>query len=181
MKIKNDQQHYGLIAIAFHWLIAIGTFALFGLGLWMVELGYYDTWYHKAPEIHGGAGMLLFILLLMRIVWKQCNIRPESLDNHKQWQKISANVAHHSLNGLLLVITISGYLIVTAKGDALNVFNLFSVPATLSGFVNQADFAGDCHLVAAWFLMVLAIIHALASLKHHFIDKNNTLKRMLNL
>lgn len=47
MKLNNNQLNYGLIAIVLHWLIALLTYGLFGLGLWMVSLGYYDAWYQK--------------------------------------------------------------------------------------------------------------------------------------
>lgn len=181
MLIKNNQQNYGLIAIVLHWLIALVTFFLFGLGLWMVELGYYDAWYKQAFALHEGIGTLLFILLLMRIGWRWMNSTPESPSNHKQWEKTGSYWAHNFLNILLLIITVSGYLIVTSNGDALNVFNLFSITASLNGLSNQVDFVGDCHWLAAWILILLASIHALAALKHHFIDKDKTLKRMLGL
>lgn len=181
MLSKNNQQNYGLIAIILHWLIAVVTFGLFGLGLWMTDLGYYDTWYQKAPELHEGVGVLLFIFLLVRIMWRWVNVAPEPPCNHKQWEKTGAHLAHSLLNLLLLVIAISGYLIVTAKGEALTVFTLFSIPASLSEMTNQADLTGDIHLFVAWILVLMAGAHALAALKHHFIDKDKTLKRMLGL
>ena len=181
MQIKNDQQNYGLIAIILHWLIAIVTFGLFGLGLWMTGLGYYDDWYMKAPKLHEGIGVLLFIFLLIRMQWGWVNSSPEFLSNHKQWERTGASLAQGLLNGLFLVISISGYLIVTAKGEPLNMFNLFNIPASLSGISNQEDLAGEIHLFGAWGLITLAGIHALASLKHHFIDKDSTLKRILGL
>jgi cytochrome b561 len=80
---------------------------------------------------------------------------------------------------ILLAITISGYLIVTAKGSPLNVLNLFNIPASVSNMMNQADKAGEIHLLLAWALIILVSIHALAALNHHFIDKDRALNRML--
>lgn len=104
---------------------------------------------------------------------------PES--HHKVWEKIGAKIAHIFLNVLLLIITISGYLIVTAKGEALSVFGWFSLPATLSKMSPQADLAGEVHLYLAWAVIIIAAVHALAAIKHHFVDKDRTLKRMLGL
>ncbi|TCT19400.1 cytochrome b561-like protein [Thiobaca trueperi] len=73
----------------------------------------------------------------------------------------------------------SGYLISTADGRSLDVFGLFSVPAILTGLPDQADLAGEVHLVLAIALVTLAAVHALAALKHHFIDRDATLLRML--
>lgn len=80
---------------------------------------------------------------------------------------------------LLSGILISGYLISTADGKPINVFGLFNVPATLTDAGSQADLAGNVHLWLAWSVVVLSVVHGLAALKHHFIDKDATLKRML--
>jgi cytochrome b561 len=74
---------------------------------------------------------------------------------------------------------LSGYLISTADGRPVDVFGIFTLPATLSGLPNQADTAGDLHLAMAIAVIVLAALHALAALKHHFIDRDRTLRRML--
>ncbi len=181
MLIKNDQHNFGLIAILLHWLIALVTFGLFGLGLWMTELGYYDDWYQKAPDLHEGIGVFLFIFLFIRIAWRWINPPPKPLSTLKVWENLSSHLAHGLLNALLLLITISGYLIITAKGEPVHVFDLFNVPASLSGFSNQEDLAGEIHLLTAWAVIVLAAVHSLAALKHHFIDKDETLRRILGL
>ena len=181
MSAENDQQKYSLITIFLHWLIALVTFGLFGLGLWMVDLGYYDSWYQKAPTLHEGIGIFLFIFLLIRIVWRWISPPPEPISTLKKWEKTGSHIAHGLLNLLLLVITISGYLIITAKGEAVQVFDLFSVPASLSNISNQEDLAGEIHYSVAWSLIILTGIHALAALKHHFIDKDRTLRRILGL
>jgi cytochrome b561 len=80
--------------------------------------------------------------------------------------------------GLFLVM-MSGYLISTADGRAISVFGLFDVPALITSIPNQADSAGLVHEYAAWALVIFAVVHALAALKHHFIDRDATLKRML--
>jgi len=184
--IKNDQENYGLISKLLHWLIALATFGLFGLGLWMTDLGYYDEWYQKAPKLHEGIGVFLFIFLIIRIVWRWISPLPEPVSTLKKWERTGSHFAHSLLNLLLLVITISGYLIITAKGEPVHVFDLFIVPATnlndifyLEGLANQEDLAGEIHYYVAWGLIVLAGIHALAAFKHHFIDKDRTLDRML--
>ena len=78
----------------------------------------------------------------------------------------------------MAAIMLSGYLISTADGRAIEVFSWFEVPATLSDIDGQEDIAGDIHEILAWTLIVLVALHALAALKHHFIDKDTTLKRM---
>lgn len=74
---------------------------------------------------------------------------------------------------------ISGYLISTEDGRPIAVFGWFSVPALGALFDNQADIAGLVHEYVAYSLITLALLHAVAALKHHFFDKDHTLKRML--
>ena len=79
----------------------------------------------------------------------------------------------------LFAIGISGYLISTADGKPISVFGWFDVPATLADAGAQADFAGALHFWLAWSVVVLSVMHGFMALKHHFIDKDDTLKRML--
>lgn len=177
----SNKQKYNPIAIFLHWSIALAIFGLFGLGLWMTDLGYYDAWYRKAPQLHEGIGFFVFIFLIVRILWRFIKTPPAHLSTHTKWEKLGSRVVQALLNILLLVIMISGYLIITAKGEPLAVFDLFNVPASLSGVANQEDLAGKIHWWLAWSVIILASLHALAALKHHFIDKDRTLKRMLGL
>ena len=80
---------------------------------------------------------------------------------------------------LLFAIMISGYLISTADGRGIDVFGLFQVPATLKGIPGQADIAGEVHFILAVSTITLAVIHALAAFKHHFVNRDRTLVRML--
>jgi cytochrome b561 len=76
---------------------------------------------------------------------------------------------------------VSGYLISTADGRGVSVFGWFTVPATLHGIDGQEDVAGVVHLTLASTLVAVALLHAGAAFKHHFIDRDRTLKRMLGM
>jgi cytochrome b561 len=177
--LRNTQDSYGLIAIALHWLVALAVFALFGLGLWMTGLDYYDPWYHRAPEIHKGLGVLLFLVLIARLAWRLANPRPRPEPTLSTLERRASSLAHALLYGLLFAVMAAGYLISTADERPIDVFGLFAVPAMLTGLPEQADRAGDVHLALAIALVVLAGVHALGALKHHFIDRDQTLLRML--
>jgi len=177
--LRNTQDSYGLIAIALHWLVALAVFALFGLGLWMTGLDYYDPWYHRAPEIHKGLGVLLFLVLIARLAWRLANPRPRPEPTLSTLERRASSLAHALLYGLLFAVMAAGYLISTADERPIDVFGLFAVPAMLTGLPEQADRAGDVHLALAIALVVLAGVHALGALKHHFIDRDRTLLRML--
>lgn len=168
---------YNRTAKAIHWISAISIFALFALGYWMVDLTYYSEWYKVAPFWHKSIGIALFALTLLRIVWKITTVTPAI--EGASWEKTGAKLVHALLYILLISIFISGYLISTADGRGIDVFGLFSLPGLGSLIENQEDIAGEIHFYLTYTLIALASLHALAALKHHFINKDNTLKKMI--
>ena len=80
---------------------------------------------------------------------------------------------------LLFFIMVSGYLISTSQGDGIEFFGWFDVPSALELNADNTDLAGEVHFYLAWTLIVLAAIHAAAALKHHFIDRDDTLNNMI--
>jgi cytochrome b561 len=86
---------------------------------------------------------------------------------------------HRLLYVLIICICMSGYLISTADGRGIDVFSLFTVPALPAQFEAQEDVAGWWHFYLAWALILMVCCHALAALKHHFIDKDDVLLKML--
>ena len=178
MKFKNTQACFGLVTIVIHWVFALSVFGLFGLGLYMVELTYYDSWYKGSPELHKSIGVVLFSLLVVRLIWRVINVQPVTQTIQK-WQQVSVTIVHALLYLLPLSLMISGYLISTADGRGIEVFSLLTIAALPELFNNQEDIAGLVHEVLAWSIIVIAVIHALAALKHHFIEKDQTLNRMI--
>lgn len=180
MHVKNSEQSYGLVAILLHWIAAIVVVGLFALGLWMTDLTYYDEWYRKAPHLHKSIGSLLALLFVFRLIWRYVNPKPALDASVAKWEERVASLVHGGLYLLVFAIVLSGYFISTADGRAIEVFDWFEIPALLTPIENQEDLAGDIHFYLASALIGLALLHALAALKHHFIDGDNTLKRMLN-
>ncbi|MFC6633015.1 cytochrome b [Microbulbifer taiwanensis] len=181
MSARNSDNQYGWVAIVLHWLMAPAIIGLFALGWWMRQLSYYDPWYRQGPELHKSVGILLLGLLLFRLLWKLINPSPAAEPKTPRWQSLAARMAHGAIYLLLLAIMCSGYLISTADGRAIEVFGWFSLAATIQGIPNQEDIAGQVHEVLAWCLMALVVLHALAALKHHFIDRDATLRKILGL
>lgn len=176
---RNTADSYGLVSVVLHWVTALVVPALFALGLWMVDLDYYDPWYQRGPEIHKATGILLFLLLVVRTLWRIRNPKPLPESNLSRFERTAAGITHMALYLLLFAVMFSGYLISTADGRHIDVFGLFQVPATIAGLPSQADVAGQVHLILAITLISLAGVHALAALKHHFLDRDRTLLRML--
>ncbi len=179
MQWRNSIEHYGLVAITLHWLVALTVLAMFGFGLWMTSLDYYHPWYHRAPYLHKGSGVILFGVMVVRLVWRLFNRQPEPLPSHTRFDRTAARWVHLLLYLLLFAVIITGYLISSADGRSIEVFGLVTIPASVTSIPRQEDIAGAVHLSLAIMLMALAVLHAAAALKHHFVDRDNTLRRML--
>lgn len=178
IQLSDTPARYGLISSFLHWVIALTFIGLFGLGWHMVTLGYYDPWYTTLPHWHKSIGMLLLVVLLIRAIWRRFVKKPANLASHKAWETKSSLMAHWLLSIGTVVVLVSGYLIPTAEGSGVSVFGWFTFPALVS-LPDQEDIAGIAHEYIAYFVLGLAAVHASAALKHHFFDKDNTLRRIL--
>ena len=176
---KNTNENYGLVSKLLHWLSAISVFAMFGVGFWMVGLTYYSQWYQKAPHWHESVGILLLCATLIRLLWRQFSVKPQVTLSHTIIEKRASSVTHIVIYILLFSLFISGYLISTADGRAIDVFNWFSVAGLGELIENQEDLAGLVHEYIAYFLIALSLVHGAGAVKHHVIDKDRTLMRMI--
>jgi len=88
---------------------------------------------------------------------------------------------HRALYLFIFLIMVSGYLISTADGRGIKIFDLFSIPGFDAFIENQEDLAGVFHEYTVYTFILMVILHAGAAIKHHIIDKDNTLKRILRL
>lgn len=178
-QIRNSVNRYGAVAITLHWVVAFTVVGMFALGYWMVDLDYYHEWYKQAPDIHRSVGILLFAAMVIRLLWRLANRAPAPLATHSCLEIVAAHGVHLMLYLLIFTAMISGYLISTADGSAISVFGWFDVPSATGRIRGMEDTAGIVHYWATWSVVGLASGHALAALKHHLIDKDDTLRRML--
>lgn len=170
---------YSWTSIVLHWLVAFIVIGLFASGFWMVDLSYYSSWYKTAPFWHKSVGVLLLVMMLYRVLWRLLNGAASPLATHSKSVQRASHITHLTLYCLIFLIICSGYLISTADGRPIEVFGWFNLPSAGELFAEQADKAGLVHEYAAYGLIALAVLHAAAALKHHFFDKDDTLKRIL--
>lgn len=178
MTWRNTSSGYGLVQILLHWSSAVMIAVLVPLGLWMTGLDYYDPWYKKGPDLHRALGVLFGILLVLRLVARTAQVRPQ-VRARSGWERRTAAAAHFALYALPVLLVASGYLISTADGRSVDVFGWFEVPAMLHGIEGQADIAGEIHFWLAMALLAVIALHVAAALRHHLVDRDDTLLRML--
>lgn len=175
--MSSEVKNYNPTSRALHWLSAVIVFGMFGVGFWMVDLTYYSSWYKTAPHWHKSIGLLFALVTVFRLVWKLTKTSPEI--EGSQFEKKAAHAAHNLLYVFMFVLFASGYLISTSDGRGIDIFNWFTVPGMGELFPDQSDLSGLVHKYVAYVLIGTAGLHAAAALKHHFINKDNTLRKMI--
>lgn len=178
MQLINTAHAYGVLTRILHWAVALLMITLIALGWWMVGLSYYDRWYHDALETHKALGMIALLLGGVKVAWYLGSAKVAFAAGVRSWERIVARGVHAAFLVLMVMIPCTGYLISTSAGDGISMFGLFDVPALAARDERVRDLAIELHYYAAYAIGALALLHAGAALKHQFLDKDGTLRRM---
>lgn len=177
--LQNSKYQYGSVTRILHWSVALLIIGLIWLGWYMVGLSYYDPWYHDSLVTHRALGMLVLLLAVIKILWTLFSMRPDLPGSLKPWERYAAHSAHITLFVMMLLIPISGYVISTSADATIPFFYWFDIPSLFRVSEQARDLAIAIHYYLAYGTIALILIHAGAALKHQFIEKDGTLKKML--
>ncbi|KTD78825.1 cytochrome b [Legionella waltersii] len=177
MLIKNTTKQYGLIAILIHWIMAIFIIGLLAVGLYMVRLPI-GLWKLKLYGYHKEFGALVFLLILLRILWKLVNAAPTLPDHMPNWQKTAARSVHHALYIVVFFMPITGWLTSSAAGLSVSFFGLFTLPDLISANPIWEENLALAHEVLGFTLIGLLGLHVGAVFQHYLVFKDNLLRRM---
>lgn len=177
MKLKDKDARFGLISILNHWTVAVLIIALLGLGLYMGELP-------KGPErlelvqIHKSLGIIALFLGIWRVSWRFISKFPDEIAEMPSWQSLASITVHYLLLAAIIIMPVSGYISSSMGGHAVSIFGIFDMPA-LPENKDFSGISGNVHEISAYILITVLLLHILAALKHHIIDKDATLRRMI--
>lgn len=169
---------YTNTAIALHWL----TFALIAFGF---ALAVYMTGLPLSPRKleyfswHKWIGVTVFMLVVTRLVWRLTHPAPALPAMMPAWQQRAAALIHAALYALLLVIPPTGWLYSSAAGVPTVYLGLLQLPDLLAKDKALAEQFKLVHVTLNYTMLTLIVIHAAAALKHHFVDRDGVLRRML--
>lgn len=184
MPLTNTQIRYGGVAKTFHWLTALLILTLIVLGLVAEDLPYATdaelarkAWLFS---LHKTLGVLVFFVALARILWAVSQPRPGLLNADKRAESFLAELVHWLLYGALVIVPLSGWIGHAAASGFAPIWwplgqNLPLVPKSTS----LEHLAGAVHFVSGRVLIGAILLHFIGALKHHFIDRDSTLRRML--
>ena len=178
MSVRNDAAGYGSVARAIHWAAAFVVAAAWLLGTFLDDLP--KSTERSALFVHMSLGLAILALLLVRLGWRLADPPPAPADTALgPWSDRLATVMQGLLYALLLAGPISGIVLEFARGQPLPVFGLFEIASPWERDRAFARSVKEIHEVLANALLILASLHALAALAHHYVLKDATLLRML--
>jgi len=172
----NDR--YTGTAIALHWLMAVLLAALFALGLYMADIPL-SPWKLKLYSWHKWAGVTAFLLVLVRVVWRAAHRPPELPVSMSRLWRLAAHAGHGVLYLLMVAVPASGWLMGSAIGVPTVYFGVLQLPDLLEKNKELGDLLRDVHEWLSYLLAAAAVGHAAIAVKHHVVDKDNVLARML--
>ena len=173
------QQRYTNVAIVFHWLIALLIIGSFTMGLVMTDMPGLTPTKLKYYSWHKWAGVTILGLATLRLLWRLAHPAPAYPSSMPDWQKTSANALHSLLYVLMFAVPLSGYFYTLAAGFPVVYFGLFELPVLIAKNEELKPILKELHF---WLNMLLAgtvAMHVAAALKHHFIDRDGIIKRMM--
>ncbi len=178
MAILNTTRRWGAIAQLFHWLIVLGIVAQFTLATLFDDL---PAGAKKLTLLarHKSIGITILVLVTLRLAWRWANATPELPGTLKPYERTLAKVTHVLLYVLLFLVPLTGWLMSSARGFPVSWFGMFQLPDLVSKNKPLYDALVSTHGILAWALGLVATLHLLAALKHHFVLKDDVLRRML--
>jgi cytochrome b561 len=176
-EVVTPAGRYTSTAIGLHWLIA----ALIGVALvmgWVMTDMAITPLKLKLYNWHKWVGVTVLWLAAVRILWRVTHRAP-AMVAMPAWQRIAAHALHGVLYLLMLAQPLSGWIFSNASGYPIVYLRLLPLPNLVEKNKQLADQWHEIHETLGWLLVAVLVVHLLAALKHHLIDKDDTLRRML--
>jgi len=176
--MTDGHPRYGGVAIALHWLVVALIIASWALGLYMVDLPLspqklkYISW-------HKWSGVTIFLTAIIRIAWRLAYPAPPPPVTMPPWQRVVMGVSHLLLYLFPIAIPITGWLFSSASGIPTVYLGWIQLPDLVAQDKLFAEQLRLAHFALNVMLFVIVCIHAAAALKHHILDRDEVLVRML--
>lgn len=176
--LRNSRDAWGSLARFFHWAVALLVFAQIALGLtaagWRLSPLKLDLFvWHKS------LGFLILLLVLLRLLWRLVNPTPALPGGMSGFERMAARATHALFYLLLIALPINGWVINSAANVPFSIFWLIPLPPIVAPDRVLAGDAENAHFVLFSVLTLLVLAHAGAALRHHYVKRDDVLRRML--
>ena len=170
---------YTYTAMLFHWLIALLVVAAFTLGVVMTDIPGLTPTKLRYFSWHKWLGVTVLLLAVLRVLWRLFNQAPVYPASMARWQQRAANGLHYLLYVMIFAVPLSGYFHSLASGVPVVYLGVFELPVLIAADPQLKPVLKDVHYWLNMLLCGSVGLHVVAALKHHFIDRDGVLRRML--
>jgi cytochrome b561 len=174
MSLRSNDRQWGSVAKFFHWVTAL---AILGNGVFGLLMDQASSPMQKINwlALHKSIGLTVLALLLLRLLWRAVDKRP----SEEPAQQLAAHAVHGVLYLLIAALPLSGWWFNSITGKPLQFFKLFNLPALTAPNHDLRHISHQLHEYLFWFLVLILVPHIGGALKHHLIDRDSVLRRML--
>jgi len=182
MNTVPASRRYTGFAMLLHWVLALALVGLFAMGLYMADLPFSPTRL-KLYNWHKWAGVTVLILSALRLLWRLTH-RPPALPqavtlSMPGWQMLAYHATHGLMYALFFAVPLIGWAYSSAAGFPIVLFGVLPLPDFVAADKALSELIKPWHEASAFALAALVVVHVGAALKHHWIDKDGLLTRML--
>jgi cytochrome b561 len=170
--------HYTRIAIALHWLLAVLIVGSLGVGWFMADMPM-SVQRLKLFNWHKWAGVTILFLSAARLLWRLWHPAPALPASMPAWQRTASHLSHGALYALFFVVPLLGWAYSSAAGFPIVWFGVLPLPDWVPRSRELAESLKPWHGWAAYTLAAVVVVHIAAALKHHWVDKDQVMARML--
>lgn len=173
-----QENRYTATAIVFHWLLALLIIGTFSMGLYMADLPLTPQRI-KLYNWHKWAGVTILALSALRLLWRLTHPAPALPKSMPTWQIRASHLAHLALYILFFAVPLIGWAYSSAAGFPIVWLGILPLPDWVPKDRDLAEAIKPLHEISAWVLAAVVLLHIGAALKHHFINRDGVLARML--
>jgi cytochrome b561 len=175
MQICNTRTTYGSVSKWLHWVIALLVIAMLSFGFFMGDMP--KEYKPVIYNIHKLTGLTILFLMLIRFGWMLINPKPDSPAGVRCWEVYAEKFVHWSLYATVIAMPLAGWIGSSAADKPPHIGDWrLMLPIMRSDAIDEVSF--QIHTVIAYIIIALLCVHVGAALYHHFIRKDNVLKRM---
>lgn len=182
MNSAPAETRYHPVSMALHWILALALASIFAVGLYMADLPF-SPQRLKLYNWHKWAGVFILLLSAVRLATRLIKRPPELpaavAEAMPAWQTRAYHATHGMLYGLFFAVPLLGWAYSSAAGFPIVLLGLLPLPDFVSPSKALAEAIKPWHAFSAYALAGVAALHVAAALKHHFVDRDGLLQRML--
>ena len=181
MRLRNTSANWGSIAKLFHWLIALFIIGNMVLGYWAEGLSLSPTKV-EAFYWHKTIGLTVLWLAVLRLLWRVTNPTPRLPGDMAGWERALAHASHFLLYTLMIAMPLSGWIINSAANFPIDLYGFLPVPDLVPADMNESAIEEVAKIVHYYLFIAICVLlglHVAGALKHHFVNGDGVLKRML--